>query len=500
MLQIVVIIACGALIAYLARLIKPYVSAQIARSKGSLPGGPPSYPIIGTLGIDDDEPWALMTKWNNLYGKDGMFTFFLGPQLQVVITDAELVRTLLKDPRLDGRPDTNLKRIFSSHALAFSEGTVWKDIRRFEIMALKDFGRGSGSKNLLEEYCQQAATDLVADVQEEAARGAFSTRSAILKCVANSIATTLCSTALKSDDPRFARLTDNVNVVFTEGTTPNSPLNVFPWLTAIPPFRQQQANVVSRITETLQMMQEVLDEHRANFDPDNVRDFMDAYLKEQTRHVDEGSASSFTDRQLLFMSIEMYFAGLDATLATLQWGMLLLSSNPRVLAKCQEEIDRVLGSTVIPQYTERHLLPYCEAMMNEVSRIGTVDPFGLPHRCLEDTPILNYVIPKDATVIVNYHGIHMSEKLWKDPHTFRPERFLDDQGKFQANPNNLPFATGRRMCSGDNFAKMIVFISMVSLIQRFNFRRVDTKPWTEIKRINGVGVHPDEFMLTATVR
>ena len=84
----------------------------------------------------------------------------------------ELARTLYKDPRLDGRPDTNLSRIFKGHgtnvgqdkgyvlltdfsvdvffdirghsvaAIAFSEGQIWKDIRKFEIMALKDFGRG----------------------------------------------------------------------------------------------------------------------------------------------------------------------------------------------------------------------------------------------------------------------------------------------------------------------------------------------------------------------
>jgi hypothetical protein len=73
----------------------------------------------------------------------------------------------------------------------------------------------------------------------------------------HSIASTLCGASLRSDDPRFARLTDNVNVVFTEGTTPNSPINVFPWLSHLPPFRQQQALVHARMDETVQMMQQV---------------------------------------------------------------------------------------------------------------------------------------------------------------------------------------------------------------------------------------------------
>ena len=45
------------------------------------------------------------------------------------------------------------------------------------------------------------------------------------------------------------------------------------------------------------------------------------------------------------------------------------------------------------------------------------------------------------------------------------------------------------MCSGDNFAKIIVFISMVSMAQHFDMIRVlaESRPWTDILRINGVG-------------
>ena len=32
-----------------------------------------------------------------------------------VLSDEELVRTVFKDPRLDGRPDFNLRRVFNGH-------------------------------------------------------------------------------------------------------------------------------------------------------------------------------------------------------------------------------------------------------------------------------------------------------------------------------------------------------------------------------------------------
>ena len=196
-------------------------------------------------------------------------------------------------------------------ALAFSKGQMWKDTRRFEIMALKDFGRGSGSKNLLETYVQQAAQELIQDMSEEinAAPGKpFSTRTALLKCVANSIASTLCGSALRSDDPRFARITDSVTLVFTEGTMPTSIINVFPWLEYFPPFRQQQARVKIRMEESANMMREIIAEHRKNFDSNDVRDFIDAYLKEQQEQIKtNGTLGSFTDTQLVYMAIEMYF-------------------------------------------------------------------------------------------------------------------------------------------------------------------------------------------------
>jgi cytochrome P450 family 2 subfamily J len=98
------------------------------------------------------------------------------------------------------------------------------------------------------------------------------------------------------------------------------------------------------------------------------------------------------------VKVYLSIAGLDATLATLQWGILLLSSSPQVQRRCQEELDGVLGNTKMPAYSDRNLLPYCEATLSEISRIGCVDPFGLPHRCLEDTPILSYVIPKGRLI------------------------------------------------------------------------------------------------------
>lgn len=50
---------------------------------------------------------------------------------------------------------------------------------------------------------------------------------------------------------------------------------------------------------------------------------------------------------------------------------------------------------------------------------------------LQTTTLAGYTIPKDTYIIPNLDSVLHSEKTWGDPHTFRPERFIDAQGKLK---------------------------------------------------------------------
>lgn len=59
-----------------------------------------------------------------------------------------------------------------------------------------------------------------------------------------------------------------------------------------------------------------------------------------------------------------------------------------------------------------------------------------------DATLQGYLIPKDSIVIANLYSAHIDEKYWDDPETFRPERFLDSDGKIQRKDAFVPFSTG----------------------------------------------------------
>ena len=58
---------------------------------------------------------------------------------------------------------------------------------------------------------------------------------------------------------------------------------------------------------------------------------------------------------------------------------------------------------------------------------------------------------------------------WGDGETFRPERFLDDQGKVRRDEHFIPFSTGKRSCLGETLAKTELYLFFTGLVQHYKF-------------------------------
>ncbi len=89
------------------------------------------------------------------------------------------------------------------------------------------------------------------------------------------------------------------------------------------------------------------------------------------------------------------------TVASVRAFFLAMAMYPDIQRKAQEELDRVVGRTRLPDFEDRNNLPYVNAVVKELTRWNVVAPMGLPHAALEDDEYNGYFIPKGSIVIAN---------------------------------------------------------------------------------------------------
>lgn len=98
--------------------------------------------------------------------------------------------------------------------------------------------------------------------------------------------------------------------------------------------------------------------------------------------------------------------------------------HPECQRRCQEEIDAVIGTDRLPEFSDRDSLPYLECILQETLRWNPVVPLGVAHRSQEDDVYRGMFIPKGSVVIPNIGGMTQDERKHADPQKFNPSRFL----------------------------------------------------------------------------
>ena len=143
--------------------------------------------------------------------------------------------------------------------------------------------------------------------------------------------------------------------------------------------------------------------------------------------------------------------------------MYLIGKNPHVQRKAQEEIDRVVGNSRLPDFNDRASLPYIEAIYRELFRYEPPLGIGIPHSLVEDDIIDGYFLPKGLSnwmllgrllnlilgsmVSSNIWAMTHDENVYPDPFTFKPERFFNSDGTLNDDNRVLAYGFGRRSVS-----------------------------------------------------
>ncbi|KAH0620183.1 hypothetical protein JD844_020189 [Phrynosoma platyrhinos] len=190
-----------------------------------------------------------------------------------------------------------LKTNHLDHALhkariIFSNGETWRQLRRFALSTLRNFGMG---KKSIEERIQEEAQYLLEQLQ--------------------------------NTKGLMGLLNDNFEI----GSSPWGQLyNISPSIMELIPGPHHR--VESNINKSKEFVLEEAKEHKSTLDPSSPRDFIDCfYIKmDQEKH---NEASEFTIENLVLSTVDLFGAGTETTSTTFRYGLLILQKYPEIEGK-----------------------------------------------------------------------------------------------------------------------------------------------------------------------
>ncbi|BBG96212.1 hypothetical protein Prudu_004954 [Prunus dulcis] len=424
------------------------------RLRFKLPPGPLPWPVVGNLYHIKPVRFRCYAEWAQVYGP--IISVWIGSTLNIVVSSSELAKEVLKehDQKLADRHRNRSSARFSKDG----QDLIWADygptMLRSGRCALLSFSLQRGLK-LSDPLGKMRKNGESLLVKKYLGRVAFNniTRLAFGKRFVNS------QDEMDEQGQEFKAVVSN-------GVKIGASLSMaahIPWLRWMFPLEEkafaQHGARRDRLTRA------IMEEHtQARPKSGGAKQhFVDALLTLKDKY-------DLSEDTIIGLLWDMITAGTDTIAISVEWAMAELIKNPRVQKKAQEELDRVIGFERVMTEDDFSNLPYLQCVAKEALRLHPPTPLMLPHRANANVKIGGYDIPKGASVHVNVWAVARDPAVWKDPHEFRPERFLEEDVDMKGHDFRLlPFGAGRRVCPGAQLSVNLVVSMLGHLLHHFNW-------------------------------
>jgi len=304
----------------------------------------------------------------------------------------------------------------------FSDGPFWVEQRRFTLRHLRDFGFG---KRSMEEFIMEEIEDTTKEITQ---KGTVQVTGLFTIATLNVLWRMTAGTRYSRDDAELLIILEKLRSLFRSGNAGGGVVNVFPILMKIAPVLSDYDKTLATTSDMQEIFRKSIREHEKTIDENNARDLIDVYLREINLQKNKPD-STFTEEGLITICLDLFIAGGDPIASSIGFSLLYMVVHPNVQKAVQKELDAVVGRDRRPALADRARLHYAEAVLSEVFRVCPVAPVTAPHCATKDTTLNGYFIPKDSMLIINLYSLFQDKEHWGDPEVFRPERFLDADGK-----------------------------------------------------------------------
>ncbi|XP_029475732.1 cytochrome P450 2G1-like isoform X1 [Rhinatrema bivittatum] len=426
-----------------------------------MPPGPTPLPFVGN--ILQVKPTDMLNSFRKLHKTYGpAYVIYLGTLPVLILNGYDAVKeALIDNADVFGARGSSpgFKMFFTEYGIVSSNGERWKQLRRFALMTLRNFGMG---KRSIEERIQEEAKFLVEEFKKT--KGSpFDPTFYFSRSSSNIICSVIFGNRFDYQEEKFVALLKLLNQFSKLFDSPFTQIfNIFPHIMQYVPG--PHLRVMENMTRLKEFIIEKKKMNEESLDPNCPRDFIDCFLIKREMEK-QNPASEFNDDNLVMSTLNLFFAGSETTSATLRYAFLILLKYPEITENVVREIDLVIGQERAPAVEDRSKMPYTDAVIHEVQRFADIAPLGAPHEVTQDIEFRGYTIPKGTMVFPALTTVLKDPKWFKNPYSFDPGHFLDENGAFKKNDAFMPFSAGKRICLGEGLARMELFLIITTILQ-----------------------------------
>ncbi|KAK4486410.1 hypothetical protein RD792_009084 [Penstemon davidsonii] len=439
-----------------------------------LPPGPRGLPIVGYLPFLNQNLLVQFTGLAHKYGP--IYKIQLGTKLWVVIGSPSLTKEVVRDhDSVFANRDAPIAAQVATYGIndiAWSPNNYeWRKMRKIFVREMQSNISLEGSYNLRKDVVRKAIKDVYNTKMDKTIEIGELVFLTVLNVGINLLWGETIDEGEEGEKivaefkkviPKFVDLFGKANVS-----------DFFPILAGldiqgVKRDMEIQLQSIDRILDALiaQCMKKLSEIGK----DEGRKDFLQILLELKEK---EDSEMSITLKQLKAILIDIVTGGTDTSSTTIEWAMAELMNNLEVKTKVQKELSDIVGLDNIVEESHMPKLQYLEAVVKETMRLHPAIPFLVPRSPSQSSIIGGYTIPKNTTVFINVWSIQRDPSIWEKPLEFKPERFLNNNGKFDSRGNNfsyLPFGSGRRVCVGMPLAERMIIYLLASLLHSFEWK------------------------------